>query len=41
MKLIYGYDSTVTTADQEWTNGLNSNFALKFGFTRNFEFMAF
>jgi hypothetical protein len=28
IKLIYGYDSTVTTAGQEWTNGLNSSFAL-------------
>jgi hypothetical protein len=37
---IYGYDSTVTTAGQEWTNGLNSNFALKLGFTRNLVFTA-
>jgi hypothetical protein len=38
---FYGYDSTVTTAGQEWTNGLNSSFALKLRFTRNLEFMAF
>jgi hypothetical protein len=35
------HDSTVTTAGQEWTNGLISSFALKSGFTRNLEFMAF
>jgi hypothetical protein len=34
-------DSTVTTAGQEWTNGLNSSLALKLGFTRNLEFMVF
>jgi hypothetical protein len=33
--------TTVTTAGQEWTNGLNSSFALKLDFTRNLEFMAF
>jgi hypothetical protein len=34
-------DSTVTTAGQKWTNGLNSSFALKLGFIRNLEFTAF
>jgi hypothetical protein len=26
---------------QDWTNGLNSSFALKLRFVRNLEFMAF
>jgi hypothetical protein len=29
------------TAGKEWTKGLNSSFALKLGFARNLEFMAF
>jgi hypothetical protein len=35
------HDSTITTTGQKWTNGSNSSFDLKLGFTRNPELMAF
>jgi hypothetical protein len=38
---IHKFEKGATTAGQEWTNSLNSSFALKLGFTKNLEFMAF
>jgi hypothetical protein len=39
--LEHVHDSAVTTTGLKWTKGLNSSFGLKFGYTRNLEFMAF